>query len=806
MAATVHQLQHRPPPSGGTGPANMTQAFPSSFGMDQTTMGPELDVKGLVNSERVKELEYRERFYTCTQHDRKIFDFNGRLVRAGRIPGVQPLIGTSAPSWYVPMDMRRPSAPYRLGRKIVGSFTGMLFGKGRFPQPRSDDPATQDWAEALVEAVSMRTRFIRARNIGGACGTVGVSWRFHDGSPRISVHHGKHIHVLEWVDHEEYVPKHVVELYQFQRSVFDPIKKMRVLKWFWHRRDWVPDADVFFIPVEVKDSSPQWVVDEERSFKHGEGECHFVYIPNLPDDDPATEDGVPDYAETYEQMNTLDILNSVACRGGVLNLDPTLVLKMERDEIGGAVVRKGSDNALTVGPSGDAHYMELSGNSITAGGVLIDRQRDQILEVSECVVADPDKVAAAGTSSVALKVVYSPMIGKTDLMRDQYGEGGILRVLDGMTRSARRWVKDPAAETPDQQYVHEQVMDEETGQPVVGDDGEPVEEPVEYFVELPPRIEQREVLGDDGAPTGEVESVKVERHPGAGRVWLEWGPYFKPTADDHSKDAQAATVATGGKPVLSQQTAVELTAQAYDRDATEEWTRVRAEAAQRDGEQEGMFPPLGGEDLPGDGAEAGAEGAEGEAAPAGEGEQAAAQVAAQEAVGVPKGAVVEITATDIAKIVTVNEARSSQGLGPLVTVDGVQDPDGGLTVAEFTKKREEGAKATSKVAVESAKAAAAPADGKPDLGPGVELTATDSAKIVTVREARAGKGLGPLILPDGTEDPDMSLTVEEYTTKRKEKAEAQAAISVEQAKQAGGEPPGGGGQAPPGAPPVPPGG
>lgn len=591
MAASVTQLPFRQ--SGG--PARLELVVPSSFGLDHTTLGPEFDAKGLVDSTRVKELEYRERFFRCTQHDHKIFDMNGNMTRPGRIPGVQPLIGSNAPSFYVPLEMRRPNAPYRIGKKIVSSFTGMLFGRGRWPQVRSDDPVTQDWAEALVEAVKMRTKFIRARNIGGSCGTVGISWRFVSGKPRISIHHGKNIHVLEWEDAEEKIPRHVVELYQYSRRVFDERKKKHVERWFWHRRDWTPTADIFFEPVPVDKQNPRWVIDQNRSMEHNEDDIHFAYIENLPDDEPSCDDGVPDYAETYEQMNTLDVLNSVVVRGGVLNLDPTLVLKMEREELGGAIIRKGSDNALTVGPSGDAHYMELSGQSLTAGGALIDRQRDQILETSECVLVDPDRVAAAGTSSVALKVVYAPMLGKSDLLRDQYGEG-IVRALEGLTRSARQYMRQPGAPSPEEEFVHVPVVDEETGQPVVDEStGTPIEEPVEYYVEMPPRIEKEPVIDEvTGEATGEVTLKVTERHPGTGRIWLEWGPYFKPTADDHSKDVTAASTAAGGKAVLSQQTAVELTAQSYDRDGTEEWARVQRDNLNRAAEEGGMFPDIGG--------------------------------------------------------------------------------------------------------------------------------------------------------------------------------------------------------------------
>jgi SPP1 gp7 family putative phage head morphogenesis protein len=43
--------------------------------------------------------------------------------------------------------------------------------------------------------------------------------------------------------------------------------------------------------------------------------------------------------------------------------------------------------------------------------------------------------------------------------------------------------------------------------------------------------------------------------------------------------------------------------------------------------------------------------------------------------------------SDVASIVTVNEARAGQGLPPLTTPDGAEDPDGNLTIAEFNKRR-----------------------------------------------------------------------------------------------------------------------
>jgi hypothetical protein len=49
---------------------------------------------------------------------------------------------------------------------------------------------------------------------------------------------------------------------------------------------------------------------------------------------------------------------------------------------------------------------------------------------------------------------------------------------------------------------------------------------------------------------------------------------------------------------------------------------------------------------------------------------------------------VDITPSDLGIIVTVNEARAGQGLPPLRTPAGAEDPDGKLTIAEFKAKHE----------------------------------------------------------------------------------------------------------------------
>lgn len=78
---------------------------------------------------------------------------------------------------------------------------------------------------------------------------------------------------------------------------------------------------------------------------------------------------------------------------------------------------------------------------------------------------------------------------------------------------------------------------------------------------------------------------------------------------------------------------------------------------------------------------------------------------------------------------------------------------------------------------------AAPAGGSPAApggGAGMGLlTGTDFATVVTVNEARRQVGLGPLMLPDGGEDPDGNLPVADFREKRKALRAAQQAAAGE---------------------------
>lgn len=591
------------------GPGGST-LMPSSFGAADTTFGlpPEtvssqFDAIGLFNGDRARELTFRASFYKGTLHDWKAFDMDGsQLVPSGRPgSGGDPFLATAPSAEYVPLSQRRPNSPYRLARTIVRGFTGMLYGHNRWPQIRSDDPDTQAFCEAVVKAANIRNRMIRARNIAGACGTAGLSWFFRNGAPRVRVHGGPFIHVLEWDDVDDFVPKHVVELYQSTATRVSNDGQATTVR-TWIRKDWTETADIVFLPVEVMGQNPtRWDVDEQRSYSHGDGYCHFIWYQNYSnDDEPGAVDGEPDYAELYEQLATLDGINSLVVRGVAKNIDPTLVVRTDEPEmVRRSIIKKGSDNAFVVPTGGGAEYLTLEEGVVNAGTSLIDKQREQVLEVSQCVVLDPDKVAAAGLSSVSQKLMYAPMVGAADLLREPGGVA-LVRLLEQMRDSAARSMgsRDAPIEIEEEASVDDVPVDVEEPSPESGEGAIPIEglppierEPVKvrFFLALPPRAVSTDELDEAGAPTGRQVVTHEDIHPGSGKIELEWGEYFPPTMDDRQKNISAVSQAVGSKPVLSQRTGVELTSGMLNKDSAQEWERVSDERRQG-GFQEGGDP------------------------------------------------------------------------------------------------------------------------------------------------------------------------------------------------------------------------
>lgn len=549
---------------------NLYQVGQSSLGV-RTEVG-DLRARLFLSSERYRLLDRRQQFYACTQHDYKSHDFDGRMLVPGEggIAVHQPFL-QGGQAGYVPLKLRRPSSPYRLPRVIVNAFTDMVFGEGRFPVLRAEgDANTQDYAQALSRAMRLPIRMIQARNMGGSVGAVGVSWAFQKGKPRARTHNTRDLFVHDWEDREQLIPRWVTEVFQYPQEEWDSRRKAYMRVMYWHRRDWTRNEDILFQPLRVEQGKEpgidqDWLPDTARSRVHGDGLIHLEWMQNLPSTDP---DGEPDYEGLYENFDTIDTMLSVITRGAILNLDPTVKLKMDPDIIGRMGVKKGSDNALIVGIDGDADYMELNGQSIKAGIDLFNAKRRAVLEVAQCVIPDPSEIAASGTSSVAQKMVYASMLGKCDVLREQYATG-MERMLSNMIRVAQK--------ATTQVYIR------------VNEDGS--ETPVTFEIDLPPIVKTEPVLdAESGLPTAEQSITMEPRQPGTvEEVQSQWGPYFPPTPTDQSAMVTTLSLATGNQPIMSQQSATEIAMGLFNRAPEEEHARIAKEQEQVQARQAEMF-------------------------------------------------------------------------------------------------------------------------------------------------------------------------------------------------------------------------
>lgn len=554
---------------GETGQPFNGIAFGKRYGSSMMPDG--FAVSSILESPRYKELDRRQSYFAATQHDGKRYDFDGRLLEISG-PGAmvtQPSMTLDPAPILPPLRLRRPSAPYRLPKVIVNAYTNLIFGDQRFPSFRVDgDADTQDYAAALSKASNLETKMIRARNLGGSVGSVGVSWCYdRKGRPRVEVHNAKHLYVHEWDDREEFIARWVSEVYLFPKDEWDGLKRRFVKNWYWHRRDFTEEDDVLFEPVLYQQSKePLWTPDVGKSITHGDGFCHLNWVQNIPSEEI---DGLPDYDGLYENFDVMDILLSVISKGAILNLDPTVVLKVDAD-IG--ILQKGSDHSLTVGIDGGAEYLELTGQSLDAGVKLFNEKRRSALEVAQCVVPDPSEIAAQGVSSISQKMIYRPMLGQGEILRAQYG-GLVKRILEQMIEVARIKTSQPRSI-----YVKNA-------------EGIYTEQLVQLYVDLPKKIvstpqketdpetgEEKPSLDDQGKPIKQITMVDLT--PGLGSdVELDWPDYFPSTPADQTAAATALTTANGGKPVLSQQTSVEQAALVFGVEGSDEWERVQKDGA-----------------------------------------------------------------------------------------------------------------------------------------------------------------------------------------------------------------------------------
>lgn len=568
-------------------------------------------IQNLGFSPRAQELNFLWSWYKTVQYDGRKYDWDGhpnishvareQITQQGFVPAGYVLTNAD---W--PQRFRRPKVIYNIVKVIVDRFTGMLFSERRHPQlDVLGEPSTDDYLDEMVKQSRLWATMIQARQHGGSMGTCIVGFKFIRGKPICEVHDPRWTTVKEWADRTMLEPRVVEKRYMHPEQVRDPNTGQMKEVAFWYRRMITDVDDVLFKPVPVEDGrEPEWQVQEH--VKHDFGFCPVQWIQNLPVEDSI--DGDPDVLGIHGISEGIDQLLSESFSGTAKNCDPTLVLRTK-----GAItdaLKKGSDNALKVDPEGGATYLEIAATGIKSARELAQEMRTFALEVAQCVLDHPDAVAKTATE---IELVYSSMLSKADVLREQYGERGVKPLATKFLRAARhvtrtvvvvpempqqqaklgggnhleKWralvgkvaeqagraaePSDPAAprvdaepppvppgaNTPGQDEISAEDIETPTSMDAAPNSGEapqPQPQVQRGVLALPPRVINQ--------PDGSI----VIQERALGRIIGEedyveiiWPNYFEPTLTDAQTAVGVATSAVGGK-LMTQATAVEFVA------------------------------------------------------------------------------------------------------------------------------------------------------------------------------------------------------------------------------------------------------
>lgn len=592
--------------------------------------------------------------------------------------------GYTPPGFYdaggatLPLQFRRPSAPYYLGRLIVLRFSSLLFGRDKHPKVIVEgDKDTENWLNAAIEAGQLWHKMYRARNFGGGQGSACVAFKFVDGSPLFEVFDPRWC-TPEFTDPASNDVERLEIKFQYKGKLRSSTGTTE--EWCWYRRVIDEESDTVWPKVPVGDGDePAWDAWRHSSVEHGMGVCPVAWCQNVPNDDEL--DGDTDCHGAYDKIETVDRLVSQALRSINDNCDPKLKMSTDAEV---EDVDVSAQRALIMTKGDDAGWMESSGVGAKLALEAADREEMRVCRMAR-VVLDEARSATAKTATEVDRD-YSTMFEQLDVLREQYSEGIIKPILRKLVSAAARLSRSHA-------------------------------------FSLPPRFERDE----DGT------FVRVEQKLGrGGRLVLKWPPHVKPTVTDTATAVRAAADATSAS-LIDGETGTQYVAAYFDiEDVVEVRARIDAEEAEAAEQEQAGFMDAIGTEVPQDGGGAGgafpndAQSAqqpppdawdasipvEYDEEPVGnemEWDEASLQDVfdslnnpapldgAQQAVEMPTahdGTLLKDTKIFSYEIedgiFTINEVRASKGLGPLLLEDGkTKDPDGNMTLPKYRAKHAE---------------------------------------------------------------------------------------------------------------------
>jgi hypothetical protein len=532
-----------------------------------------MQVLHLDQTERAKRLVMRWRYYEQRQHDDAEHEYDGRPRQRGAtyFTAKQQALGynTIGQATSTSYGQRRPSLPTTIGGTTVDTYTAMLLGGGRQPVIKvSADRDSTDLLAAMFAAADVWDSLAEARKFAGAEGAAAILPEIIDGVLSVRSLRAEDLY-YEWESETAWIPRIVVEQKRVSIDYLDEVGKVcsRIV---WRTRAWdqryayvYEDVDEDFGKAQAGEGPAQRATADEKieqaepPIEHKAGRCPVIWLQNTRcSDDPI---GDTDYEGVFERIDKLDHLESMILRGTTSNNDPTLVIKDKLVERRMWAQRaKGHGQKIEVSEVGSVELLEMSGKTIETSWLTARAIKDSIAERTGVIPLKPDE-AGAMQSGVALQILRGTLNSRVGMRRPSLGRtiAQLCRVC--LTLARRHGIKD------------------------VGADGKGIELP------------QREIAGDgpDEEPTFEL--------PKAGKgnaVIVTWGELHSPTPSDLQVIAGSLTVATGGQPVLSQETGVAMFGSLAQTE-TESSTELARIAAEREAKvaafESSMTPAADGE-------------------------------------------------------------------------------------------------------------------------------------------------------------------------------------------------------------------
>lgn len=473
-------------------------------------------VETLGMSPRQQDLNWRWSFYTCNEYDARKVDWDGServehidheaIATAGVLPG-----GFYMATADFPLKFRHPLAPRRLGRVIVNRFTGMLFSESQHPTIRCvGDPDTEDYVNALATRARLWAKLIEVRNFGGATGSACAGFKFLNGRPIIEVHDPRWVTPtfksmttleLEQLDKRYMYP-------EFQPGPNDEWKEV----WFWYRRIITDKFDVVWQRVPVGDGDePRWEeIKPTLLDQHDFGFVPARWVQNLPVCD--SEDGESDVHGAYDSLQEIDALQSQSLYSTKGSCEPNLAIATDKPL---REIKKGVDNAIKVEKGGSVSLIESAGTAAKQAMDSAKELRAQILEMCQCVL-DHDADGKDMTATEA-RQRFASMHAKTDQLREQYGQGLVVPIIEDMLRAVRKLNEAQPGKAPNGG-------------------------PLKRVVTLPPR----ELTSEDGTKSYRPRELPADQN---GVLDLDWPAYLPPSLEEASSAATAVSTAKNAESI-----------------------------------------------------------------------------------------------------------------------------------------------------------------------------------------------------------------------------------------------------------------